>query len=990
MKTKLWLAGFAVLAFFVIPATAWAGSISGTVTTAPGAPGEEVFTVCAYGPSGICQGVAGGGEYTLSGLAAGQYRVSFHSNSDPRFVSQYWHDTPSYSGATVLGLGEEDELVGIDAEMSLGAELHGTVTGTGGGPIEGARACAEDVAQSGVEFCGTTGEAGEYTIVGLPEDSYKLSFEGPPGGAEYLTEWYDGKRTAAEAEVLNLTAGNSFAADATLTVGGAIEGIITGEGSPLYFGEACFYELDETSLGCTFSDGSGEYRSQSLAPGSYVVKFLYGNYQPQYSGGATTFAGASPVQVGAGETAQADADLLRPSGIRGTVVDAETGAPIESGYACAYSDAVGTSCYGIYHGEYELDSLTPATYHVYFEVPGYVTQYYDHVTREAETTPVTVGATMVSGIDAELAPAGSISGHVTNSGGTSLASVKACALTATGIEVECATSDTSGNYQINNLSAGEYKVRFGRTSYITQYYSGKATLEEAAIVTVAARATTSLTTAALVKLERPKNTTAPELTGTARVGETLSCTTGTWANNPTAYYFYWYRGGREITGAHASTYKLVTADAGTTTKCGVLAENGAGNSTVTQSTKSIAVPALRTLTVTKAGTGSTVATVTSTPAGIECGSTCSVTYYQGESVSLTATPAPHTQLTGWSGACTGTGTCTVTLGAANASVTATFAAITHPVTVAVTGGGAVSADSGAISGCSGTGGTCSGSYAEASEVTLTAAPDAHRRFAGWTGCTTVNANQCEVTVGGAAEVTATFEVITHQLTLASLGGGTVTSAPAGVECPSTCVGEFEEGTTVTLTADPDPHHEFIGWLGEGCPGTGTCAVTLGKDRAFTAEFAQITHALTVSVVGDGAVSAGSGAISGCTESGGTCSGTYDEGAEVVLTAAPAAHHVLAEWSGCASTSGDECHVPLAGAESVTATFEQVTHQLSVGKTGSGSGTITSTPAGIECGSTCAATLDEGTSVTLSRRPHGPLRIHRLVRRRLLRHGHLRG
>jgi hypothetical protein len=78
------------------------------------------------------------------------------------------------------------------------------------------------------------------------------------------------------------------------------------------------------------------------------------------------------------------------------------------------------------------------------------------------------------------------------------------------------------------------------------------------------------------------------------------------------------------------------------------------------------------LTVSKAGTGS--GTITSTPAGISCGTSCSGIYASGTALTLTATPAPGSTFAGWSGGgCTGTGSCTVTLNAAT-EVTATFAA----------------------------------------------------------------------------------------------------------------------------------------------------------------------------------------------------------------------------------------------------------------------------------------------------------------------------
>ena len=51
---------------------------------------------------------------------------------------------------------------------------------------------------------------------------------------------------------------------------------------------------------------------------------------------------------------------------------------------------------------------------------------------------------------------------------------------------------------------------------------------------------------------------------------------------------------------------------------------------------------------------------------------------------------------------------------------------------------------------------------------------------------------------------------------------------------------------------------------------------------------------------------------------------------------------------------------------VTARFTdlRVEHTLDVQRTGDGSGTVTSEPAGIDCGGTCEATLAAGTQVTL--------------------------
>jgi hypothetical protein len=76
-----------------------------------------------------------------------------------------------------------------------------------------------------------------------------------------------------------------------------------------------------------------------------------------------------------------------------------------------------------------------------------------------------------------------------------------------------------------------------------------------------------------------------------------------------------------------------------------------------------------TVTVTKNGLGS--GTVSSSPAGINCGSACAYGFIAGTPVTLTAVASPSSVFAGWSGACTGMGTCILTVNE-NKAVTATF------------------------------------------------------------------------------------------------------------------------------------------------------------------------------------------------------------------------------------------------------------------------------------------------------------------------------
>lgn len=78
---------------------------------------------------------------------------------------------------------------------------------------------------------------------------------------------------------------------------------------------------------------------------------------------------------------------------------------------------------------------------------------------------------------------------------------------------------------------------------------------------------------------------------------------------------------------------------------------------------------------------------------------------------------------------------------------------------------------------------------------------------------------------------------TYQLSvkLAGTSTGTVTSAPAGITCPSTCMAAFSSGTTVTLTPAPGKGAYFAGWSAP-CKGTGPCKITMTANHLITATF----------------------------------------------------------------------------------------------------------------------------------------------------------
>ena len=79
----------------------------------------------------------------------------------------------------------------------------------------------------------------------------------------------------------------------------------------------------------------------------------------------------------------------------------------------------------------------------------------------------------------------------------------------------------------------------------------------------------------------PVISSSPVVTGTAAVGQTLSCDKGVWFNAPTSYTYQWLRDGANIAGATVSTYVVVAGDLGHAISCKVTATNANGSAPAT-------------------------------------------------------------------------------------------------------------------------------------------------------------------------------------------------------------------------------------------------------------------------------------------------------------------------------------------------------------------------------------------------------------------------
>lgn len=227
-------------------------------------------------------------------------------------------------------------------------------------------------------------------------------------------------------------------------------------------------------------------------------------------------------------------------------------------------------------------------------------------------------------------------------------------------------------------------------------------------------------------------------------------------------------------------------------------------------------------------------TVTSLPAGINCPGTCNFSFPVGTGVMLTETPVPGFVFNGWTGACTGSGPCLLTMDAPQ-SVALGFGGGNTLVTATVYGNGTVTSIPIGIS-CPG---TCSAGFAPGTIVNFNEVPATGGKFSGW-GALCEGTGACQITVGPlAANVSAGFSSVQYALTVDVVGNGSVVSNPAGISCTAgTCTSSFGESTQIALTATPAAGYQFAGW-GGACTGT-SCNFILGDAKTVNAQFVPAT------------------------------------------------------------------------------------------------------------------------------------------------------
>jgi Carboxypeptidase regulatory-like domain len=365
---------------------------------------------------------------------------------------------------------------------------------------------------------------------------------------------------------------------------------------------------------CELTNSSGEYKIEGLKAEEYRVEFTAPQHERK----------TSAVTVKSGELAEANAELTEvgEGSVAGRVTSASTGQGAggvevcsEEPKHCAETNA---------NGEYTISGLSAGSYSIYFSASGTECEEEqgEKVRCEpkanflSQSVPVKVKANKTETANAALQAGGQISGTVTNASIThpGIAKIEVCATKVTGTTNTneeygpggCAYTNASGQYTIDGLESGSYKLEFNGfictipkkgerecpEVYVTQYDHGKQTHKQAETIPVTVGANTGGVNETLREAfpTTPASTSAPTLAGTAIAGDVLTCSQGAWSHEPTYLVYQWLREGTVIAGQIGATYTLQATDEGHSITCSVTAGNGAGATGATSGAVKVAQP----------------------------------------------------------------------------------------------------------------------------------------------------------------------------------------------------------------------------------------------------------------------------------------------------------------------------------------------------------------------------------------------------------------
>ena len=444
-----------------------------------------------------------GGAYSFTGLNPGNYRVGFTAAGM----------TPEFNlDKTDVELAD-DVAVALNGTATVNATLasnqrtlSGTVTAAVGGAaladaavrVERRVQTQDDVRWRVVADLTTPADGTWSTTV--PDGTYRLRFS----RTGYLGQWYSGASTESAATPVVVNGSNRPGLNVALARAGTISGTVTGPSGPVDDGYVTIYrevapgDFEDVDYASTSSTGT--WSVDSLAPGTYVVEIGADRLVTEYWNDKPTLAAADRIVIGVGSTATANATLAAARTISGTVTG-PTGSPLADAdvtVEARYDDGEGG-----FYWDYYTDATTtaagtwttyvpPGTYRVGFRRSGHLTEWWNDAATAGAAQPVVVSASDVGSINAQLAAAAVLRGRLSGPDGPVSGQVRVYPASATDLATApVLASDftgSDGDYVIDTLPTGSYKVRFESYRLIPEFHLDKPDLASANIVALSTAA----------------------------------------------------------------------------------------------------------------------------------------------------------------------------------------------------------------------------------------------------------------------------------------------------------------------------------------------------------------------------------------------------------------------------------------------------------------------------------------------------------------------
>jgi len=202
-------------------------------------------------------------------------------------------------------------------------------------------------------------------------------------------------------------------------------------------------------------------------------------------------------------------------------------------------------------------------------------------------------------------------------------------------------------------------------------------------------------------------------------------------------------------------------------------------------------------------------------------------------------------------------------------------------------------------------------YEAGTAVTFTAIPNEGYTFIDFGGEFNSTSNPLTVAVGKAdMEIVANFQIKSYPLNISVEGNGSIIEQI--IQSKST---DYDHGTQVQLTANPEEGWEFVEWGGDASGTEPTTIISVESEKNVTALFQLKRYSLNILVQGQGTTT-----TELLTEIEPDQDGKYEHGSQLKITALPNKNHKFSTWSGDTTSTESSIVIEMKNDIEVTAEF----------------------------------------------------------------------